>query len=61
MQETKEKMYLNAREIAELTGLKSWRCYQLIKDCNKQLEKEGKYTMRNVVSRKALLKFINEV
>ena len=53
-----DKQYLNAKDIVELLGVKRYRAYEMIKAGNKELAKQGKYTMSNVISKRFLLNWL---
>ena len=57
--EQKEKVFLNAQEVAELLSVKQSRAYKIIRDLNKKLSESGKLTIAGRINRKYLLKVLD--
>ena len=51
MEET-EKYYLTVDDVATMLNVKRGKAYEIIRILNKQLEKQGKITIRGRVNRK---------
>ena len=47
-----EKYYLTVDDVATMLNVKRGKAYEIIRILNKQLEKEGKITIRGRVNRK---------
>lgn len=54
-----EKKFLKAKDIHLWLGISLRRAYKMIKDCNKELAKRGIYTQEHMISRKALVAFLD--
>ena len=54
--EVPKKALLSAAEVAEILGVKVCMAYKVIRECNEELAKMGKLTIRGKVNRRYLLK-----
>ena len=50
------KALLGAKEVMEFLGVKEWRAYQIIRQCNDELCKKNKLVVRGKVNKSYLLK-----
>ncbi len=46
------KYMLDAREVANLLGIKTGKAYKLIRLWNSELDRQGKFTLRGKINRK---------
>ena len=51
-----DKALLGARDVMEFLGVKEWRAYQIIRQCNEELRQKGKLVVNGKVNRAYLLK-----
>ena len=51
-----DKALLGAKEVMEFLGVKEWRAYKIIRQCNDELRQKGKLVVNGKVNRAYLLK-----
>lgn len=57
---SEQKQFVNAHDISVLwPGISQTAAYDVIRKANEELEKQGKFTFRSIVSRKFVEKFLN--
>ena len=50
---------LDARDVADMLGIKLYLAYKIIRDCNNALKSSGKLTIRGKVNKAYLIKQID--
>lgn len=54
-----DKIMLDARDVADMLGIKLYLAYKIIRDCNNALKSSGKLTIRGKVNKAYLIKQID--